>query len=63
MDFTPDTNVNRIFGSGNTEGLITEMFTGGMTSGHFVRVGTGGTAPTITLQDDAGADVVKITGA
>ena len=63
VDFTPDTNVSRIFGSGNTEGLITEMFTGGLTSGHFVRIGTGGTAPTITLKDSADTDVVKITGA
>lgn len=63
VDFTPDTNVNKIFGSGNTEALITEMFTGGITSGHFVRVGTGGTAPVITLKDNADADVVKITGA
>lgn len=63
VDFTPDTNVNKIFGSGNTEALITEMFHGGITSGHFVRVGTGGTAPVITLKDDADADVVRITGA
>jgi hypothetical protein len=63
VDFTPDTSVSKIFGSGNTEDLITEMFTGGLTSGHFVRIGTGGTAPVITLQDDAGADVLTITGA
>lgn len=65
VDFTPDTNVNKIFGSGNTENLITEMFTGGLTSGHFVRIGTGGTAPSITLKDDAatGVNVVTITGA
>jgi hypothetical protein len=63
VDFTPDTSVSKTFGSGNTEDLITEMFTGGLTSGHFVRVGTGGTAPVITLQDDAGADVLTITGA
>lgn len=63
VDFTPDTNVNKIFGSGNTEALIAEMFTGGITSGHFVRVGTGGTAPVINLKDDADADVITITGA
>ena len=67
VDFTPDTDVERIFGSGSgmTQNLITEMFTGGLSSGHFVRVGTGGTAPTITLKDTAStpADVVTITGA
>lgn len=63
VDFTPDTNVNRVFGSGNTEALITEMFTGGLTSGHFVRVGTGGTAPSIVLNDADGAAAITITGA
>ena len=63
VDFTPDTNVNRIFGSGNTENLITEMFNGGLTSGHFVRIGTGGAAPSVTLKDGSEADAVKITGA
>ena len=61
--FDPSTNVNAVFGSGNTEDLITEMFSGGISSGYFVRCGTGGTAPTITLKDDAKADVVTITGA
>ena len=67
VDFTPDTNVNKIFGSGTgkTQNLITEMFTGGITKGHFVRVGTGGTSPEITLKDTAAtaANAVKITGA
>ena len=45
--FEPSTNVNAVFGSGNTEDLITEMFSGGISSGYFVRCGTGGTAPTI----------------
>lgn len=67
VDFTPDTNVNKIFGSGEgkTQNLITEMFTGGITKGHFVRVGTGGTSPEITLKDTANsaANAVKITGA
>jgi len=65
VDFTPDTNVAKIFGSGMTQDLITEMFTGGITKGHFVRVGTGGSAPTITLKDTANtpANAVKITGA
>ena len=61
--FEPSTNVNAVFGSGNTEDLITEMFSGGISSGYFVRCGTGGTAPTITLKDNAKADVVTITGA
>lgn len=67
VDFTPDTNVTKIFGAGEgmTQNLITEMFTGGITKGYFVRVGTGGTAPTITLKDTATtpANVVTITGA
>lgn len=61
--FEPSTNVNAVFGSGNTEDLITEMFSGGISSGYFARCGTGGTAPTITLKDNAKADVVTITGA
>lgn len=61
--FEPSTNVNAVFGNGNTEDLITEMFSGGISSGYFVRCGTGGTAPTITLKDNAKADVVTITGA
>lgn len=67
VDFTPDTSVAKIFGTDptKTQDLITEMFAGGITKGHFVRVGTGGTAPTITLKDTASsaADAVKITGA
>ena len=51
--FDPSTNVNAVFGSGNTEDLITEMFSGGISSGYFVRCGTGGTCGTITLTDDA----------
>lgn len=61
--FDLSTDVNAVFGSGNTEDLVTEMFTGGISSGYFVRCGTGGTAPTITLKDNAKADVVTITGA
>lgn len=68
VDFTPDTNVNKIFGndSGKTQNLITEMFAGGITKGHFVRVGTGGASPEITLKDTTtgtAVSVVKITGA
>ena len=50
IEFEPSTKVSTIYGSGNTEDLITEMFTGGLTSGFFVRVGSGGTAPTLVLQ-------------
>lgn len=39
------------------------MFNGGLTSGHFVRIGTGGAAPSVTLKDTSEADAVKITGA
>lgn len=67
VDFTPDTNVTKIFGAGSgmTQDLITEMFTGGITKGHFVRVGTGGTSPSITIKDTAStpASIVTITGA
>lgn len=62
--FDGSTDVNAVFGSGQTESLITEMFNGGITSGFFVRIGTGGTAPKITLKDTASspAAAVEITG-
>lgn len=64
VDFEPNTNVKKVFGSGNTEDLITEMFTGGISSGKFVRIGTGGTAPTVTLKLEGGTkDAGTITGA
>lgn len=57
------TDVRRVFGAGQTQDLITEMFTGGITAGKFVRVGTGGTAPAITLKDADDAEALTITGA
>lgn len=64
VEFEPSTDVKTIFGSGKTQDLITEMFTGGITSGKFVRIGTGGAAPTVALKAaDAETDVGTITGA
>lgn len=61
--FDANTDVKAIFGSGLTEDLIPEMFKAGNQRGYFVRVGTGGTAGTITLKDSAtsAADVVTLT--
>lgn len=57
VNFEPSTDVKKIYGMGRTEDLITEMFTGGISSGKFVRIGTGGTAPTIDLE------ALTVTGA
>lgn len=62
VEFDAGTSVKDIYGSGMTEDLITEMFTGGIISGYFVRIGTGGSAPTAVLKDSSGAGAVKITG-
>lgn len=59
---SPD-DASRIFGSGEGVALIMEMFAGGISTGKFVRVGTGGKAPSVVLKDDAEADCVTITGA
>jgi hypothetical protein len=63
VTFDQSTKVKEIFGSGLTEDLITEMMKPGNQTGYFVRAGSGGTAGTITLQDDAdtAVDVVTIT--
>lgn len=61
MDSTSD--VNAVFGSGATEDLITEMFAGGISSGKFVRIGSGGSAPVITIKNTDDADAITITGA
>ena len=52
-----------VFGTGQTADLIAEMFAGGIVEGYFVRIGTGGAAPGITIQDDTAADRLKINGA
>ena len=36
--FEPSTNVNAVFGNGNTEDLITEMFSGGISGGYLSAV-------------------------
>lgn len=63
VTFVPSTSVKTTYGSGLTENLITEMFDGGSSKGYFVRVGSGGTVGSITLNDDSTEDVaaVKIT--
>lgn len=63
VELEPSSKVNQIFGSGKTEDLITEMFNGGITSGFFVRAGTGGTVPTITLKNAEEADAGTLQGA
>lgn len=64
VEMDPATDANEIFGSGGTVDLITEMFNGGISTGKFVRIGSGGSAPTITLKNEAEmeADAVIITG-
>jgi hypothetical protein len=49
------------FGTELTVDAITEMFNGGCSKVKAVRAGTGGTAATITLKDNAAANVVTIT--
>lgn len=63
IEFEPSTKVSTIYGSGNTEDLITQMFTGGCTSGFFVRVGSGGTAPSLTLKLADDTEAGTLTGA
>lgn len=64
VDFDTSTDVFRIFGRGNTEDLITEMFNGGISSGKFVRIGKGGVAPSVNLTlEDGTTEAGKITGA
>lgn len=62
VEFEPEMSVGDIYGKGLTEDLVTEMFNGGIETGYFVRIGTGGTAPTVALKDKSDADVVQITG-
>lgn len=61
--FDPSTSVKKVFGAGEgkTQGLIDIMFLGGASRGYFVRVGTGGTAATITLKDSATESVNAVT--
>jgi len=65
VTFDPSTSVKMIYGAGDgmTQDLISRMFLGGGTKGYFVRVGSGGTAGSITLKDTAttAADVVTLT--
>lgn len=55
-------DVERIFGKNGTQDLITLMFKGGIKEGYFVRIGKGGTAPTISLKDSSSQAAVTITG-
>ncbi len=61
MDVTSD--VDAVFGSGATEDLITEMFNGGISTGKFVRIGSGGSAPAVRIRTEDGTDAVTVTGA
>lgn len=61
--FSSPEDAARVFGGGEGATLITEMFAGGISTGKFVRVGTGGKAPALVLKDNADADCVTITGA
>ncbi|MGN0489333.1 MAG: phage tail sheath subtilisin-like domain-containing protein [Ruminococcus sp.] len=62
VEIDAGSNIKELFGTGNT-GIITEAFKADVTRGYFVRVGTGGTAATVTLKDTAAeaANVVTIT--
>ena len=61
--FDQSTKLRDVYGSGQTQDLITAMMKGGANTGYFVRVGSGGTCGNVTLKDNAesGANVVKIT--
>lgn len=59
--FSPSTTIKSVFGSGQTEQLITEMFKGGANTGYFIRVGIGGTAGSVTLKDSATESVNAVT--
>lgn len=61
ITMSPSTNVKKIFGSGNTQSMIDVMFEAGNVKGYFVRVGSGGTAGTITLKDSAVESVNVVT--
>ena len=57
-------DVSTVIGSGSGADVITEMRAGGLDEIVVVRVGTGGTAATVTLQDttaDTAVDVVGLT--
>ena len=57
------TDAIAVFGSGATANLISAMFDGGIATGKFVRIGSGGNAPSITLKTEDDAEAVVITGA
>lgn len=57
----PSTDVKKVFGSGQSQDMIPVMFEPGNIKGYFVRVGTGGTAGTITLKDSATEAVDAVT--
>lgn len=63
VEMDPTSDVGAIFGTGGTEDLITEMFTGGISSGKFVRIGSGGSQPSIKIKTDEETDAITITGA
>ena len=50
------------FGTGGTTDTIREAFNGGAVTVLAVRLGNGGTAASITLNDEEGEGVVKIAG-
>ena len=52
----------KTFGTGGTTDTIREAFNGGAVTVLAVRLGNGGTAASITLNDDEGEGVVKIAG-
>lgn len=62
VDLEGEPEIGPIFGKGETVDTIEELFNGGAILVKAVRVGSGGTESTISLKDDAEADVVSITG-
>ncbi|MBQ9347990.1 MAG: phage tail sheath subtilisin-like domain-containing protein [Oscillibacter sp.] len=63
MTFDQSTKLRDVYGSGQTQDLITAMMKGGANTGYFVRVGTGGTCGSVTLKDtgETAVGVVKIS--
>ncbi|MBS4932916.1 MAG: phage tail sheath subtilisin-like domain-containing protein [Clostridiales bacterium] len=64
MEFTPNSDYKKMFGTSGTTDIIDYLFQGGANSVIACRIGKEGTAATITLKNtelEEGQDVVKIT--
>ena len=53
--------IAKVYGNGGTVDVAQKIYAAGATKLFVVRAGSGGTKGTLTIQDDAGADVVALT--